>query len=374
MDAQRAPFMLQRTLPPAFRAQLIAESHAPEYAVRDPRDLPDGLRTERWRAMCAALDGWDDLPAARRYRLVLLMHALCLYEPVQRLVPPGFPDKGSDDRGIADLAYWRAASRYALDLPNRMAQYEDADMSGFVSIVTRAPHAVPAALNAALKVLVHKAKTARPLDELVEWEGRAEAALARATARVDEFTAGIMTSRYYRAVGFIPQRRRDRTAVVRAMDLAERHARELKPRTPAQELLYLENLHPVLESRTKEAVWLGDLDLALERAMGVVELDRYDSKTWAELGEIAILRKDWERAAEAYVTAAILGPPASALARYMAGVCFRELGQEMLAAFFFKDALEVDPLGISPRNAICQLPTAGVLDALKEWNLSNVSL
>jgi tetratricopeptide (TPR) repeat protein len=366
--------MLQRTLPPAFRAQLIAESHAPQYAVRDPRDLPDGLRTERWRAMCEALDGWDDLSAARRYRLVLLMHALCLYEPVQRLVPPGSVDSDSDDPRLADLAYWRAAARYAFDLPSRMADYGNADLSAFEAIATGAPLAVPAALNAALKVLVHKAKTGRLLDELVEWEGRAEAALAHATGQVDEFTAGIMTSRYYRAVGFIPQRRRDRTAVVRTMELAEKHARELQPRTPAQELLYSENLHPVLESRTKEAVWLGDLDLALQRAREVVELDRYDSKTWAELGEIAVLRQEWKQAAEAYVTAAMLGPPASALARYMAGVCFRELGQEMLAAFFFKDALELDPLGISSRNAICQLPDAGVLEALREWNLSNVSL
>ena len=66
------------------------------------------------------------------------------------------------------------------------------------------------------------------------------------------------------------------------MELAERHARGLQPRTEAQELLYLENLHPVLESRTKEALWLGDLELALERARAVVELDRYDSKTWVE--------------------------------------------------------------------------------------------
>ena len=67
-------------------------------------------------------------------------------------------------------------------------------------------------------------------------------------------------------------------------------------------------------------------------------------------------RKDWSIAADAYVTAAMLGPPASAVGRYMAGVCLRELGQDMLAAFFFKDALEVDPLGISSRDAISRLP------------------
>jgi len=373
-DERSPAFMLQRTLPPAFRAQLVAESHAAQYAVRDPRDLPDELRTDRWRAMCEALDGWDDLPPARCCRLILLLHALCLYEPARELIAAAGPEALADDPDAAELAYWRSAAHYALRLPDRMSAYGDADLSGFEAILAHAPRAVPAAVNAALKILVHKAKTGSPLDELREWQERAERALADTTTRVDEFTAGILTSRYYRALGFIPQRCADRAEVVRIMELAERHARALQPRTEAQELLYLENLHPVLESRTKEALWLGDLDLALERARAVVELDRYDSKTWVELGEVAMRRKDWSRAADAYVTAAMLGPPASAVARYMAGVCLRELGQDMLAAYFFKDALEVDPLGISSRDAILRLPETAVLEALREWTLSGASL
>jgi tetratricopeptide (TPR) repeat protein len=373
-DEQSVPFTLQRTLPRAFRAQLIAESHAPEYGVRDPRDLPHALRGDRWQAMCEALDAWDDLSRPRQCRLALLMHALCLYEPLQQFVRPDILQSDADNPDTAELAYWKAAGRYALDLPNRMSQYGNADMSGFEAILRHAPQAVPAALNATLKILVHKAKTGGALDELVVWQKRAEAALAYAVRRLDEFTGGLLTSRYYRAVGFIPQRRGERGEVVRIMDLAERHARELKPKTEAEELLYVENLHPVLESRAKEALWLGDLDLAVERARAVVELDRYDSKTWIELGEVAMKRQEWARAAEAYVTAAMLGPPASAVGRYMAGVCYRQLGQETVAAFFFKDALETDPLGISPRNALSQLPDTVVLDALKEWNLSTVSL
>ena len=143
----------------------------------------------------------------------------------------------------------------------------------------------------------------------------------------------------------------------------------MKPETAAQRLLCLENMHPVLESRTKEAIWLGDYDLALKRAQTVAELDPYDSKTWVELGEIRIKRSEWALAAEAYVVAAMLGPPASAIGRHMAGVCFQKSGQDFLAAFFFKDALEVDPLGISPHDGIRKLPDAEVLRSLKEWSL-----
>jgi hypothetical protein len=64
----------------------------------------------------------------------------------------------------------------------------------------------------------------------------------------------------------------------------------------------------------------------------------------------------------------MLGPPASAVARHMAGLCFKKLGQDMLAAFFFADTLECDPLGISPRHRINELPRLAVLDVLKQWN------
>lgn len=40
----------------------------------------------------------------------------------------------------------------------------------------------------------------------------------------------------------------------------------------------------------------------------------------------------------------------------------------MLAALFLKDTLECDPLGISPRHRINELPNVAVLAALKSWN------
>jgi cytochrome c-type biogenesis protein CcmH/NrfG len=156
--------------------------------------------------------------------------------------------------------------------------------------------------------------------------------------------------------------------MARVMDLAESHARNIKPEKPAQYLLYRENLHAVMESRTKEALWLGDKDQALSRSLEVIEVDPCDSKAWVELGEIHYLRQEWKEASEAYSTAAMLGPPSSAIGRYMAGQCFKKLGQDMLAAFFLKDTLESDPLGISPRHRINELPKVAVLDALKNWN------
>lgn len=369
VDPHSPSFSLQRTLPPAFRAQLIGESGRAEYLVDDPRELPDDLRTDRWSELCTALDHWRELSGERKLSLVLLLHALCLYAPVLRLLPEFDRHLIRNHSADIELAYWRASARYVLEAPGRLADYGAADMSVFEAIAVDSRDAIPAAFNASLKVFVHKSKVGARRAELVKAGARLERALADAVSKLDRFMGALLTSRFYRAMGFLPQKLGDRAEVVRLMDLAERHASEMQPATPAQELLYLENLHPVLESRTKEALWLGDRELALERALRVADLDPYDSKAWVELGEVRIAREEWARAAEAYVVAGMLGPPASAIGRHMAGTCFRKCGQDLLAAFFFKEALEVDPLGISQHDEIRDLPEAPVLRALKEWSL-----
>jgi hypothetical protein len=153
------------------------------------------------------------------------------------------------------------------------------------------------------------------------------------------------------------------------MDLAERHARAMVAASDAQCLIRLENLYPVLESRTKEALWLGDLELALARAESLVDLDPYDSRAWLELGEVRLRRQEFALAAEAYATAATLGHPSRAVGLHMAGRCFDRLDQPLLAGFFFKASVEADAQAISPHDEIQRLPDVPVLRPLKDWSL-----
>ncbi|MGQ0683932.1 tetratricopeptide repeat protein [Bradyrhizobium sp.] len=360
-------FVPQRALSPGFRIQLAREA-GPAYALTDPRQLPENLRSERWRRLCAALDEWTSLREDGKCRLASLLHSMCLYQLLLDLIPY---DNFGADRAAPDavrLAFWRASAHYIQHLPERTSNYPGADISVFEDIALNAPTIVPECFNATAKVFVHKAKNRCEAADLAGWGDRLERALVRTIADADEFTSGLFTSRFYRGLGFLPQLTGDRREVARVMDLAESHARNIKPVTPAQHLLYRENLHAVMESRTKEALWLGDKNEALSRSLKVIEVDPCDSKAWAELGEIHYLREEWKQASEAYSMAAMLGPPASAIGRYMAGLCFRKLGQDMLSAFFLKDTLECDPLGISPRHRINELPKAAALDALKHWN------
>jgi tetratricopeptide (TPR) repeat protein len=367
VEPNSLPFIPQRALSLGFRIQLAREA-GQTYAITDPRELPQGLRSDRWQRLCVALDEWTLLRGDEKSRLASLLHSMCLYQPLLTLIPDEHFEAGRADPDTLRLAFWRASAHFIYNLPERTSDYQTADLSVFEDIALNASTAVPECFNATAKVFVHKAKTRCEIADLVRWSNRFETVLARTIAGADEFTAGLFTSRFYRGLGFLPQLAGDANETVRTMDLAESHARNIKPGTPAQHLLYRENLHAVMESRTKEALWLGDKDQALSMSLKVIEVDPCDSKAWAELGEIHYLRQEWREASEAYSTAAMLGPPASAIGRYMAGLCFRKLGQDMLAAFFLKDTLECDPLGISPRHRINELPEFAILDALKNWN------
>jgi tetratricopeptide (TPR) repeat protein len=262
-----------------------------------------------------------------------------------------------------------------LGLSGAVARYTTADLSEFEMIADDGElKNAEVAFDAIIKLLVHKAKVGAPIEEIAFWRERASQVVERALDKANDFVKSLLLSRFYRAAAFLPYRIGDRSGVIRDMDQAEKHARSLQPEGNGQTLIYLENLHPVLESRTKEALWLGDLELALCRALRVIDLDPYDSKAWLELGEVRLKRNECSMAAEAYAIAATLGPPASAVARQMAGRCFCELGQPLLAAFFFATTLAIDPRSISSHDQIQMLPELPVFTALKEWSVDSFGM
>jgi tetratricopeptide (TPR) repeat protein len=369
-DPRLPRFALQRALPRRFRAQFLAEARLTDYDVQDPRELALPLRSERWRALCDAIDAWPRQKAAERCRLVLLLHALCLYRFIADIVPERGDSVRLDCADGAELAYWRASACYVLGRPDRIGEYEHADLAAFAAIAEHAPRDAPATLNAALKLLVHKAKIGAPATALATALAHVEPILAPVTAAADPFTHGLFLSRFYRAAAFVPQRRGDRAETVRLMDLAEAHALALAPKDDSEALAERENRHALFESRTKEALWLGDLDLALARAQHLVEIDPYDSKIWLELGQVRRRRDEPTLAAEAYLVAATLGAPATAIARHMAGLCFREAGLPAVAAYFFRAAIDADPGAIAPHDEIQTLPDLPGFAALKAWSLA----
>ncbi|MDD1517591.1 hypothetical protein DAA51_10690 [Bradyrhizobium sp. WBAH10] len=299
---------------------------------------------------------------------------MCFYQPLLKLIREDEFVAGDTDLGSAQLAFSRASAQFMIDLSNRTSGYDSRVMSVFESIAVNDRTPGDVKFNASAMVFVQKAKTNASLLELIDWSKRLERAFGAVADGDDRFETQLFKSRFYRGMGFLPQHAGDKSKLVHTMDLAECYARDLKPATTAQEVLYVENLHAVMESRTKEALWLKDLELAESRAGEVTRVDPYDSKGWAELGQVRYFREDWQGAAQAYITAALLGPPASSIGRHMSAVCLRQLGLDLVAAFLFKETLEIDPLGISPRQEIFDLPNVQILSALKEWARSNIEL
>lgn len=175
-------------------------------------------------------------------------------------------------------------------------------------------------------------------------------------------------SRYYRAVSFAPQLAGDRARVREEMGIAERLAGSLEPTNERERGLKLENLHPLLESRVKEAFRLDELELAEARARELVEdVDPYDPGARIELGEVLIERGKMAEAAEVYVSAAHLGPRGTAIAWFMAGQCYEHLEDPLRACDCYLATHTADPLGISPLRRLASLAKRIGWLPLAEW-------
>jgi hypothetical protein len=289
-DPDRPFFLPQRALSPGFRAQL-AEQAGAHYAVSDPRDLAEDLRTDRWRKLCQDLELWPELSSARKCRLGALLHSMCLYAPLLEAIPEDGSGASDADPCAAQLAFCRASAKFMLDLPKRGAGYESKTMSPFESIANDDRTDGPVRFNATAMVFVQKAKARASLAELDDWSKRLESAFAAVEGGENRFTVQLFRTRFYRGMGFLPQAAGDRDAMIRTMDIAERQARDLAPTTAAEQILFRENLHAVLESRTKEALWLNDLDLAASRAAELTRIDPTIQKRGLNLVRCITFRK-----------------------------------------------------------------------------------
>ena len=110
VEPDSLPFIPQRALSPGFRIQLAREA-GQAYAITDPRELPESLRSDRWQRLCVALDQWTSLRGDEKSRLASLLHSMCLYQPLLGLIPHGHFEAGRADPDTLRLAFWRASAK-----------------------------------------------------------------------------------------------------------------------------------------------------------------------------------------------------------------------------------------------------------------------
>ena len=354
---------IQACFNPSFRKALIRDTGLNVYDVDSPLDLPDALMSERWEALCDAIRGFDDLPLTSQIRLSWTLSKMCFQKLVVELITPACNEciaKSDEDAG---LAFARAYSRYRMNVDNASSPYS---IDEIACIAGEAPPGI-SCIDANYQMVVQNAKHHADLAAVEYWQERHLEAIDRSRDKLDDFTYGFVMSRYHRVGGFIPQIKRQTHDLVEQMRLAEEYALALPQSDDVYRIAAGEVLYPVLESRTKEALWLGDTDLALERILRAVELSPHDSRALLQLGEVHLERDEPQLALAAYLRAARFAPPGREVAWYMAGQCFEALDDLESACDAYLASLEADPLGISAAEQLEVVATQLGYSILNQW-------
>ena len=171
-------FVPRRAMPPGFRAQLASEAGDLRYAVSDPRELPDAMRTARWGTIAKrSTNGASSRSSASAGFSYCSTRSASMLLPADAAAEEAAVRQG--DVAKAELAFWIASSGFMLDLPKRTSDYVTADMSVFERLAREGPRSSVVRFDSAIMVFVHKAKTGKPLEELPEWAVVLEGAFQR---------------------------------------------------------------------------------------------------------------------------------------------------------------------------------------------------
>lgn len=357
---------IQSALNPSFRGLLCAASSQPAYDTENPLDIDPSIRSPRWGAMCEMVRHFADLPIRQQVRLSWLLGKLCFQQFLLTLIAPLDAITVASSPDAASLGYLRALARYRLWLDGEPA-YQDYTIDEFRVIAENAPPGI-AKIDAHYHMAAQSVKHANAADAVEFWQIRHMNAIEATKPELDDVTANIVMSRYYRVAGFLPQMRRDKAGVVRDMQLAEDFAMAV-PRTDAISAAAADEiLYPVLESRTKEALWMGDIDSADERTVRLLALSPCDPRAWLHRAQVLMAREDLEGALGAYRNSARYAPPGGEVALFMAGQCLEALDEPQLACDSYLAALSIDPLGISAVERIVALAPSLGSDPIEKWS------
>ncbi len=363
------PYNVQANLSESFREFLIRELGLYQYQVKNPLELAPELRTERWQILCGHLTNYPALTKSTQVKVIKLLFSLCFHQAVLEYVPPMSAVEIAGDSDNATLAFLRAMSDSHLHM-DRHLPYSLKDLE---TIAQNAPVGNIVGISAGLQVLVELAKTWNDVEGAEWWRSSVEQKIKATVPSLDAFGEGLIMSIFYRGAVFVPLLKKNKTQVVAEMDLCQAYAEGLRGETQRQHIASYENQSIIMESRTKEALWLQDLDLAEERARKLVERDILDPRYRLELGEVLLQRGKVEEAAQVYRSATRLGPPGTAVAWFMMGQCYQSLGELELAYDCYLACLDCDPLAISTVKRLGQIALLLGDENLANWSQLRLS-
>jgi tetratricopeptide (TPR) repeat protein len=360
---------VQVNISPLFREELIRATGLHQYRIKNPIELPNELRTDRWTKLCDFLTNYNELDTLTKVRVMNLLRSLCFHEAVLEYVPRMSASEISSSSEMAALAWCRAVS-------NRFIHYDYSktpDFDEIENIATSAPHQSRTRINAALLLVVEYANSSKDVENAEFWRSCAEKIIQEIKPELNDFEYNLLISVYYRSVSFVPFLHKDKDRLIKEMDLCEFHGKNLVCESEHQQIVARENFNLLMESRAKEALWLGDVDLAEERTRLLVEREPLDPRYHLELGEILIKQHRIEEALKIYRSAARLGPPGTEIAWFMAGQCHESLNELDIACDCYLASLQLDPEAISSLEKLTELAPKISSIHLKSWSIARLT-
>jgi tetratricopeptide (TPR) repeat protein len=358
----------------------VRAGHVPWFAATHPQRIaPAPFRTEIARAAefvgcasamtAATLDRWlenaagaraevaerlsraDDASVLERALLARLLIALGFHREGQGLaLPPGSPiDTPADAYAFST---WTYAEQILTS--SRKDAVLDPHYRRLHELLGRQPEFARIRLVNCFNGAVIAARR-RDVSSVAFWRSEGEAALATfvGLAEIDEFTAALMTSRFYRAMSFLPYLTGDRPQLKADMDQWLGIARELRGCDDRTRVLAADNLFPAVETAVRTETYLGNHARAMTLAEELAhEIDPLEPKTWITLAELRFRGHDIAGALEAYLRAANLTIPFGRLAWFNAGQCYERLDQPEEAISCYLHSLALWPTGVTPLRRI----------------------
>lgn len=360
VDQSRAHWLpnVQRAVMPDLRREICLTARLPNFAVDDPTALPSRLRSEGWDALVAALVDWSDSGEARRSAILAVLLSIGMHRYAFNLLRR----TSMDENALSDrLTYIRAFCEYILFAKMGWFGYKPI---AFERLAEQAAPGSRAAFMASLVTGVHYAKVEKSAEPAEAWLIRARAHLQQLEVNwPNPFSVEIWRSRWNRAYAFLPFLRGDAGGALEQLSLALSFNDLAKVTTQTEAVVKSENRQTILQTICKTALHFGDPDMALDHAQQYVDADPLDGGGWLELGEVHFFVKSYDKAADAYLTAALLGPPGDRIGRYMAGEAAARGGRVGEAMIDFMASLAADSEGESPRRRIGDLNMDGTMFA-----------
>lgn len=332
------------------RARIGQASGRIEYLVYNPSEVAPDVRNESWTILCEYCENIEKLDNKSSTDLLWLLYKMAFHKFVlhigERLLGLNSCTGRHEAHCIMGL------SSYALSVDG----CHSLDMSYFEKAYGEGRMGSWSSIESSYFYGQINARTVGNTEALSFWLSKHKKEIE--AADVDPHGLARLWSRYFRIHAILPQLEGRLEEMVSDMEQAEYWLTQMKQESAVQRAEYRALSYACSESRIKEALVLGDFDLAETRAQRAISSEPSDGRLFMHLGQVLIEKECYSFAIDAYKKALLLSPTGAEVAWFMIGQCYESMGELWPALHCYRQALLIDSLAISAREGALRLAEA----------------